>query len=672
MPIKSKKKQAQRRRTFWVIIILLSGALAGCWWLWRAKIADSARLNAMTVRVNHDTRKLLSGETLSLHPHDRVKILSISTNIPLNLNVRLSAKGFDVNALRYETLPLTDLLPQQDPFNRYQFVIRVKHYNQDMGEVIWVIEPYAEDWLDKADRIIDNDRRIALLERGQRLLPGNGQINRRLIDEYKALQKWEKAAKMLEAMALKKDDVETLTELLNVYRELNDTNGIVRSLKRLIRLDPNNRVSRKAYAVKLEEAQDLNGAIREYEALLAQTNEGEGLEVYKHLGYLYTKVHEYDKAIGAYLNAAKLDQKDANLHYNLSFLYEKIGQKEKADFYLDNALTLKSGDLEGRLKLAQHLMERGRYQKARAYLSEVVKRKPDSLTALLLMAQVLEKEGDKKALKTTYQKILSLKPTNDTIVYNLGALEYEEGNLKGALPHFKSYVTSHPEDVDAHGILFDIYKREKDLPSALKEAVTIVELRPGETDIYDFICDYLRQKGDYDTMIPLLQKGLRANPKETSLRKYLISAYLRTGKEDLAIRQMEELLGEKPQDIEPLIQELFERLRAKKAYDDILGIMKQAVEVYPEDANFRGYLVFAYLKTGKEHQAMEQMEEILKLRPNDLELWLQLARLREKNNNIAGAARAYQRVLEISPEHAEASEAYLRLRLKGVSGAEEE
>jgi tetratricopeptide (TPR) repeat protein len=669
---KSKKKQAQRRRTFWLIILLVISALAGGWWLWRNKIAVVARFDFLNVSVNHGIRKLLSGETLSLHPNDRVKILSISTNIPLNLNVRLSAEGFDVNALRYETLPLTDLLPQQDPFDRYRFVIHVKHYNQDLGEVIWVVQPYAEDWLEKADRIIDTDRRIALLERGQRLLPGNSPINRRLIDEYKALKRWEKAATMLKRMAETKEDVETLSELLSVYREMNETTGIVRVLKTLIRLNPNDVEARKAYAETLEKAEDWSGAIREYESLLKRMKESERLGAYKRLGYLYTMTQDYERAIDAYLHAAKLDQRDSNLHYNLSYLYEKTGQKDKADFYLDNAVTLKSGDLEGRLKLAHNLVERGEYQKARGHLSEVLDQRPDDMNALALMAQVLEKEGDKKALKSVYQKILSLNPKDDAIIYNLGALEYEAGNLKDALPYFKTYLTSHPEDAGVHGILFDIYKMEKDLPNAFREAVTMVELRPKETDIYDFVFDYLRQKDDYETLIPLLQKGIKANPDQTPLKQYLVVAYLKTSEDDLAIRQMEEILREKPKDVGLLLQDIFERLRAGNAYEKIIGIMKQAVEAYPKEAAFRGYLIFAYLKTGKGGQAMEQMEAILKLRPEDLDLWLQLARLREKTNDMAGAARAYQRVLELSPEHAEASEAYLRLRLKGVGQGEEE
>ncbi|MCJ7684434.1 MAG: tetratricopeptide repeat protein, partial [Desulfobacteraceae bacterium] len=95
---------------------------------------------------------------------------------------------------------------------------------------------------------------------------------------------------------------------------------------------------------------------------------------------------------------------------------------------------------------------------------------------------------------------------------------------------------------------------------------------------------------------------------------------------------------------------------------------KRAVKVYPQEIIFREYLVLACLKTGKEDQAASQMEEILKARPRDLDLLLQLARLREKNNNIEGAAKAYKQIIDISPEHNEASEAYLRLRLKGVGG----
>jgi len=214
-----------------VTILLLLSALAGGWWLWHYKFTQSPRLNYITLSINHETRRILSGETLALHPNDRVKILDISTNIPFNLKIRLSAEGLDVNALRYEELIISDLLPHGEAFDLYNFTIHAKYYNRDIGDLIWVIQPYTEDWLDKANRIIDNDMRLGILERGQHLTPENRRLSRRLLDEYKILKKWKQAARMLEKMAEKKVDHDTLAELIEVYKNMDNKDGTILALK---------------------------------------------------------------------------------------------------------------------------------------------------------------------------------------------------------------------------------------------------------------------------------------------------------------------------------------------------------------------------------------------------------------------------------------------------------
>ena len=91
------------------------------------------------------------------------------------------------------------------------------------------------------------------------------------------------------------------------------------------------------------------------------------------------------------------------------------------------------------------------------------------------------------------------------------------------------------------------------------------------------------------------------------------------------------------------------------------------VKFDPKNITLRQYLVFAYLKTGKENRAIREMEKILMRKPGDnMALWLQLARLTEKKNQIPKSIKAYRRVLDLSPEHPEASEAYMRLRLMRV------
>ena len=668
MLVSRKKKRARRRLLFWLFTFLILGVSASGWWLWQQKKSQRPRLNYLLISINGEPRKLLSGETLSLRPRDRLKITDVSTTIPFNMDIRLVCKGLDVNALQYDEITLSELLPRKDTFQRYKFPIEAKYLNHDIGHITWIIQPYAEDWLEKANRIIDDQMRLSILERGHGLLPGDGRIRDRLLAEYMAQKKWENAVPMLCKKAEKKNDTETLNDLMVCYGALKDQEGIVRVLEEMLKIRPDDLELRLRFSEILEDREQWGEAAEQYEIMLEHAPPDERLPLYKNLGYLYTKTGQLEKAVSAYLSAANLDQKDPNLHYNLSALYEQLGRQKEADFYLDNAVTLNSDDLEGRLKLAEGLVGKGDLNKARKYLSQILEKKPDSKQGLALMANILEQQGDNGGLRQVYWKILELDPENEAVAYNLGVLEYEGGDLKAALPYFEGYVKNHPEDITVQEILFDIYQKENIAAAAYGQALILLDLKPGETDVYGFVFEYLKNRGEYDQLIPILEKGAQKNPDQILMNEYLAMAYLKAGKVDQGAREIEKLLRKESPKALPLIHELFEILAARKNYQAIIEIMKKGVKFDPKNITLREYLVFAYLKTGKETRAISEMEKILKEKPGDMALWLQLARLTEKKNQIPKSIKAYRRVLDLSPEHPEASEAYLRLRLEGVGG----
>ena len=618
------------------------GAFAAGWWLWASLYNVSPQFNFILINKNQQPLKLLNGESVHFHPGDRLQILKISTNIFLNWGVRLVAPGFDVNALLYEEVSLDSLLPDRDIFNRYNFRMKVKRYNLDMGYVDLVVEPHVEDWLDRAERTIDRGRRVALLERALKFMPSDDRIRDRLIAEYMDLKLWQKAATMLEEMAKETPDRKHLYDLLQVYEGMSKTDGIISALRRLLKDDPEDLEVRLRLASLLEKAGKLKGAIKEYEKVLAGLEERDRLPIYKTLGFLYTKTKQTKKAISIYLKAVELDKKDANLYYNLSHLYEKRGQKNKADMYLEKAVSLKTEDAESRLKLAESLIKKGKLKGAERHLNAVLKKDPKSAEALLLLITIFEKRGDKENLKKVYYKVLSLNPKNETVIYNIGVLEYETGNLNKSLSHFKKFAKSHPKDAEVHGLLFDIYKRQKKEDLAFQEAQILIRLRPKEIGYYHYMVHYLQSRGNYKEMIGLLNKGLKSHPKELDLREYLIVAYLKTGKEDLAIVQMEEVLKKKPKDIKLLLQ--LAKLREKK---------------------------------GKPREALKGFEKIMAISPEHKEakeayirLLLQLARAEEEQGKHDKALEAYQKILDASPGHEEAEEGYLRTRLKVLPGGE--
>ena len=92
--------------------------------------------------------------------------------------------------------------------------------------------------------------------------------------------------------------------------------------------------------------------------------------------------------------------------------------------------------------------------------------------------------------------------------------------------------------------------------------------------------------------------------------------------------------------------------------------MEDGLKSHPENIDLREYLILAYLKTEKEDLAIEQMRKVLKAKPKDVTLLLQLAKLEEKKGKFKEALQTYQKILDISPSHEEVEEAYLRLRLK--------
>ncbi len=578
-----------------VTLLLVVAAFCFIWWVWPGLYDVSPQFNFILLEKNGERLKLIKGETLRLHPQDQVKILSVSTTVTLNIGVRLVANDMDIEALTYDKIQLATLFPKEALFQQHSIRVFVKEKNRDLGYVDLVIEPYVEDWLDKVERTIDPEKRIALLEEARHMAPQDGKIRERLIQEYRSIKRWPQAAKLLEEMVKEKPQEQRLFELLEVYESTKDSDGAVSVLRRLLQKTPDDGELRLRLARTLEKAKKLTEAIREYETALGRLDPKDKLAVYKTLGFLYTDAGALDKAVASYLKAVELDKKDVNLYYNLATLYEKTGDKEKANRFLAQAVALQPEDIESRLSLAERLFSKGNLEESQTYLDEVLRQKPDSLRALLLLVQIADKKGDKKRLKELYEKVYALTPGNEIVLYNLAVLEYETGNWARSLSYFEIYVKQHPQDLETLRFLFDLYRKEKKQDSAFATARTLLSLNPGDIAPYPFVFEHLNARNDF--------------------------------------KQMAE-------------------------------IMETAIQARPENVELRQYLVFALLKLGKEEAAAGQLAQLAKLKPKDVNLLLQLARLQENQGNAKEAMETYKKVLEITPGHQEAEEAYLRLRLK--------
>ncbi len=578
---KRKKPRTGSGNTLYLAgIVVTLALLVGGYRLYTGVFPEEIKFNYVVLTKNGEPLKILQGESFKLHPSDRCKIQELSTNIYFNYGVRLVSTGLDINGLLYEETPIEKMLPDSDLLNRHVITVEVKREAEELGKFELVIEPKIDDWIDKAKRTIDSDKKIKVLERALDEGFDDVQIIGMLADEYIAASEWNKAAALLEKNSEGPAGQEYLLKLLKVYELVKNSRMVTSTVTRLLKLSPDDLSLKYKLAESYENSGNIDDAINVYNALLEEAPKEDLVWVYKTLGFLYTKKDWPKNAVKNYLKALELDKEDVNLYYNLAELYGRIGNKGEADKYLNMAIDRKPDDIESRLKIAEGLIKKKEYKDAESHLDAVLKIKPKSVEAWLLLADMAEKKGDKKKLKEYYTKILSIVPDNRAVIFNLGVLEYETGNPKSAKSYLLKYLKANPGDTDAREFLFDVYTKEKDDKSAYEQASKIIDKDPKKMKYYGFIFDYLNKNKDFKTMSKIMREGLKKNPGDSEITKYMIIASLNTGKEKEAISLLETYLKGKPDDVPTLmlLADLYEKLDRTK---DALDVYKKVLALSP-------------------------------------------------------------------------------------------
>jgi len=535
----------------------------------------------MVISHNGTEKRLFPQQTLYAHPNDRLRILKVDTSVLFNRGIRLFSQGFDVNALREERA-LAELLPGGDIFQRYTYSIQVKHNNEVIGELVFTIAPMTEDWLERANRIINDKKRLSFLESAVSQNADDMRFKLRLADEYLTQKRWKQGAQMLEAILKTKDDPTLMRKLVEAYERLQQYDQVIATLRKLIAKSPDDLELRVHLAEVLEKKGRIKEAIAEYTKMLPRLTKADQVGVMKNLGYLSFQTGLKKDALEWYLKAAQHDKNDPNLYYNIGSLYDELKKPDLAEKYLRMALDLRKGDIDGRLRLAHSLFNKGNLKEAKHYTEEILAKEPNHLEALTIYANILEKEGDKKALRSTYERILAHDKKNTTILFNLGVLEAEEGNDTKSIAYFERLLTINPEDIEAREALFDVCRRFNKNDLAYAQAVALIKSKPEKIELYGYVFDYLMARKRFDEAVSSMRKGIEANPKNYELRQYLILAYLSAKKPELAETEMEHALTLRPEDTK-LLHQLATLKENKGEPEKAFELYKSILKISPDD-----------------------------------------------------------------------------------------
>ncbi|RME88619.1 MAG: tetratricopeptide repeat protein, partial [Candidatus Hydrogenedentota bacterium] len=301
---------------------------------------------------------------------------------------------------------------------------------------------------------------------------------------------------------------------------------------------------------------------------------------------------------------AKKDDYSNGVLLDEAFSYYYSSNYEKAVEYFEKYID-RVGDQEVPLRYLGKLYLIGQKpEKAIQYLKRALKQNPKSIEAYLLLAQAYLQLKEIEQAIQTYEKVLSIDPFELTSLSRLAYLYETKKDSRKAAAYYKRIILS----INTKG----------GNPNLLAKA-------------YSSLANYYYSKGQYNRAIEYYEKFQKMDPKNPRVTVVLAELYKMVGRFHDCIQLLDTLLLGKP-DYGPAMESIIESM------------------YITEDPRTRGYLLrflkdkkkvsllhqgMLYELSGKDKQAKEAFEKLLKHNSNRLAAHIGLAKifLRENNRN---------------------------------------
>lgn len=243
---------------------------------------------------------------------------------------------------------------------------------------------------------------------------------------------------------------------------------------------------------------------------------------------------------------------------------------------------------------------------------------PDAaITKYLTVAKVYLIRNQLDKAINIYQKILRLAPMDVTVRSKLIDLYISNHNIEEALDQYLTLANSYYQ-------LAQVDRALEKYNEALRLTANVENPTPWKVEILSQIGDIYNQRFDWTRAASAFEELLSINPHDERLLRQLVDLYLKQHKSDQAIKTLDTLLA---------------IYRQQRQAERVVDLLKELSAIYPENMFLRQRLAQAYaenglkqaaiaeydalgemqLEKGLRDQAMQTIQEILKMEPEDVE-----------------------------------------------------
>lgn len=321
-----------------------------------------------------------------------------------------------------------------------------------------------------------------------------------------------------------------------------------------------------ARAVQLQQAGDLEGAIRAYRAFL-ELNPG-SVEARSNLGAAYAHLGQYQKAVEEYRRSLELDGGNATVRFNLGLAYYKAAQVAEAATELARAVAAQPRNLNAAILLADCYLRMGENKKVVELLSpfEATHRDDRALLYVLGTALIRDKQVEKGQLLV--DRILRDGDSAEARMM-LGTARIVGHDYAGAVKEFRRALELNaalPAAYSFYGMaLMNTGNRDQAADAFQRE----LQFNPTDFAANFYLGFMLKQDQKFPQALRYLERALQLQPAAPDVRYQIGSLHVSTGNLAVAERVLEELVKDQPNFVEAHVSlaMVYYRLRRKQDGD---------------------------------------------------------------------------------------------------------
>ena len=318
-------------------------------------------------------------------------------------------------------------------------------------------------------------------------------------------------------------------------------------------------------------------------------------------------------------------------------------------------------DIATHLEYALLLAGTGRDEEARAMLLPYATGESVVPGAVRTLGVMDLDQGDLDAASKRFEDLLSTGVQSYDALYYLGVIADRRGDPDQALRYF-TRVTGGEFELPAQLRAARIRAKQGGLDAGLDYLDQFARSHPQRgPELVAARAGLASSLGDTLRATRILDAGIAQYPDSLDLRMARVFAYERAGREDAAIRDLRQLLAERPGDATVQNALGYALADRDKNLDEAATLISASLAQMPDSAAVLDSMGWVLFRQGKAQEALPYLERAAKL-GDDPEIALHLGDVQAALGDAAAAKATWQKGLEANPDDARLKE---RLERKG-------